>query len=42
MIKVFFWIIFLPIRIFQTILAYYFTWRGYKYIKDKNGFYYWK
>lgn len=43
--KVIFWLFmivwFIPSRIMQSILAYYFKGRGYKYVKNKDGFYYW-
>lgn len=39
--NILFWIMFLPIRLFQYILAFYFQLRGYKYVEVEPNVFVW-
>jgi hypothetical protein len=37
-----YYILTFPTRVIAFICAIILRWRGYEYVKDKNGFYYWR
>ncbi len=41
MTNIFFWIVFLPLRIFQYIIFLYFTLRGYEYVEVEPNKFIW-